>query len=42
MVAVVVGRLARGVLDEGRRVSKQPGRCCVTGCEAPSLPEAAE
>jgi 4-hydroxybutyryl-CoA dehydratase/vinylacetyl-CoA-Delta-isomerase len=32
----------RGVVDEGRRVSKQPGRCCVTGCEVPSLPEAAE
>jgi 4-hydroxybutyryl-CoA dehydratase/vinylacetyl-CoA-Delta-isomerase len=34
--------LDRGVLDEGRRVSKQPGRCCATGCEVPSLPEAAE
>jgi 4-hydroxybutyryl-CoA dehydratase/vinylacetyl-CoA-Delta-isomerase len=32
--------LDRGVLDEGRRVSKQPGRCCVTGCEVPSLPAA--
>ena len=27
--------LDRGVLDEGKRVSKQPGRCCDTGCEAP-------
>src|SRR6185295_14392965 len=27
--------LDRGVLDEGRRVSKQPGRCCATGCEVP-------
>jgi 4-hydroxybutyryl-CoA dehydratase/vinylacetyl-CoA-Delta-isomerase len=34
--------LDRGVLDEGQRVSKQPGRCCGTGCEVPSLPEAAE
>jgi 4-hydroxybutyryl-CoA dehydratase / vinylacetyl-CoA-Delta-isomerase len=32
--------LDRGVLDEGRRVSKQPGRCCATGCEVPSLPAA--
>ena len=41
-VELVERLLDRGVLDEGRRVSKQPGRCCVTGCEAPSLPEAAE
>jgi 4-hydroxybutyryl-CoA dehydratase/vinylacetyl-CoA-Delta-isomerase len=34
--------LDRGVLDEGRRVSKQPGRCCATGCEVPELPAAAE
>ncbi|HOT83488.1 MAG TPA: 4-hydroxyphenylacetate 3-hydroxylase C-terminal domain-containing protein [Candidatus Defluviicoccus seviourii] len=27
--------LDRGVLDEGRKVSKQPGRCCATGCEVP-------
>ncbi len=27
--------LDRGILDEGRRVSKQPGRCCVTGCAVP-------
>jgi len=34
--------LDRGVLDEGRRVSKQPGRCCATGCEVPAIPSAAE
>lgn len=34
--------LDRGVLDEGQRVSKQPGRCCATGCEAPPVPSAAE
>jgi 4-hydroxybutyryl-CoA dehydratase/vinylacetyl-CoA-Delta-isomerase len=27
--------LERGLADRGRRVSKQPGRCCVAGCEAP-------
>jgi 4-hydroxybutyryl-CoA dehydratase / vinylacetyl-CoA-Delta-isomerase len=27
--------LDRGILDQGRRVSKQPGRCCATGCEVP-------
>jgi 4-hydroxybutyryl-CoA dehydratase/vinylacetyl-CoA-Delta-isomerase len=27
--------LDRGVLDQGKRVSKQPGRCCVKGCETP-------
>ena len=27
--------LDRGVADEGKRVSKQPGRCCATGCEVP-------
>jgi 4-hydroxybutyryl-CoA dehydratase / vinylacetyl-CoA-Delta-isomerase len=27
--------LDRGILDEGRRVSRQPGRCCATGCEVP-------
>jgi 4-hydroxybutyryl-CoA dehydratase/vinylacetyl-CoA-Delta-isomerase len=32
--------LDRGVLAEGRRVSKQPGRCCATGCQVPSLPAA--
>lgn len=33
--------LDRGVLDVGQRVSKQPGRCCVTGCEVPEVPKAA-
>jgi 4-hydroxybutyryl-CoA dehydratase/vinylacetyl-CoA-Delta-isomerase len=34
--------LDRGVLDEGRRISKQPGRCCATGCEVPAVPSAVE
>ena len=38
--------LDRGVLDDGQKVSKQPGRCCVTGCEVPDMskdvPDAAE
>ena len=34
--------LDRGVLDQGQKVSKQPGRCCATGCEVPALPKAAE
>jgi 4-hydroxybutyryl-CoA dehydratase/vinylacetyl-CoA-Delta-isomerase len=33
--ALVESLLERGVLDQGERVSKQPGRCCATGCEAP-------
>ncbi len=43
-VDLVERLLDRGVLDEGRRVSGQPGRCCVTGCEVPAPPasEAAE
>ena len=42
-VALVETLLDRGVAADGQRVSKQPGRCCVTGCEVPSLPgEAAE
>jgi 4-hydroxybutyryl-CoA dehydratase/vinylacetyl-CoA-Delta-isomerase len=32
---LVEGLLDRGILDDGRRVSKQPGRCCATGCEVP-------
>jgi len=32
--------LDRGVLSEGQRVTKQPGRCCATGCEVPALPPA--
>jgi 4-hydroxybutyryl-CoA dehydratase/vinylacetyl-CoA-Delta-isomerase len=34
--------LDRGVLDRGQRVSRQPGRCCATGCEAPGLPDASK
>ena len=37
--------LDRGVLEDGRRVSKHPGRCCTEGCTppvAPTLPRAAE
>ena len=36
-VELVERLLDRGVLDGGQRVSKQPGRCCATGCEAPSV-----
>ena len=39
---IVERLLDRGVLDTGERTSKQPGRCCVTGCEVPALPNAAE
>ncbi|WP_137388870.1 4-hydroxyphenylacetate 3-hydroxylase family protein [Rhodoligotrophos defluvii] len=35
--ALVERLLDRGVLAEGRRVSKQPGRCCATGCEVPEV-----
>jgi 4-hydroxybutyryl-CoA dehydratase / vinylacetyl-CoA-Delta-isomerase len=41
-VELVERLLDRGVLDEGQRVSKQPGRCCATGCEVPSLPASSE
>jgi 4-hydroxybutyryl-CoA dehydratase/vinylacetyl-CoA-Delta-isomerase len=34
-VELVESLLDRGVLDEGRRVSKQPGRCCNSGCQVP-------
>jgi 4-hydroxybutyryl-CoA dehydratase / vinylacetyl-CoA-Delta-isomerase len=30
------GVLARETLDQGRRLSRQPGRCCATGCEVPA------
>jgi 4-hydroxybutyryl-CoA dehydratase/vinylacetyl-CoA-Delta-isomerase len=30
--------LERGIAADGRRVSKQPGRCCATGCEVPAPP----
>jgi 4-hydroxybutyryl-CoA dehydratase/vinylacetyl-CoA-Delta-isomerase len=33
--ALVEQLLDRGVLDEGQRVSSQPGRCCAAGCEVP-------
>jgi len=39
---LVENLLDRGVLADGRRPSKQPGRCCATGCEVPVLPAAAE
>lgn len=35
-VALVESLLDRGVLADGSWVSKQPGRCCVTGCEVPA------
>ena len=38
-VALVESLLDRGVLADGRLVSKQPGRCCATGCEVPALPQ---
>jgi 4-hydroxybutyryl-CoA dehydratase/vinylacetyl-CoA-Delta-isomerase len=41
-VDLVERLLDRGVVADGRRVSKQPGRCCATGCEVPGVPEAAE
>lgn len=34
-VEIVERLLDRGVLSDGRRVSKQPGRCCATGCQVP-------
>ncbi|MBR0893353.1 4-hydroxyphenylacetate 3-hydroxylase [Bradyrhizobium tropiciagri] len=35
---LVENLLGRGLVDEGQRVSKQPGRCCATGCEVPTPP----
>jgi 4-hydroxybutyryl-CoA dehydratase/vinylacetyl-CoA-Delta-isomerase len=35
---LVESLLGRGVLDEGQKVDRQPGRCCVTGCQVPELP----
>ena len=35
---LVEALLERGVLADGRRVSKQPGRCCVSGCTVHDLP----
>ena len=40
-VELVERLLDRGVLDEGRRSSRQPGRCCAQGCEV-SRPEDVE
>jgi 4-hydroxybutyryl-CoA dehydratase/vinylacetyl-CoA-Delta-isomerase len=37
-VELVEALLERGVLDDGRRVSRQPGRCCVSGCTVRDLP----
>lgn len=38
-VELVESLLERGVAAaRGDRVSKQPGRCCVTGCQVPDLP----
>jgi 4-hydroxybutyryl-CoA dehydratase / vinylacetyl-CoA-Delta-isomerase len=41
-VQLVENLLGRGVLDEGQRVSKQPGRCYPTGCQAPEPPQPVE
>lgn len=43
-VELVESLLDRGILDQGQRVSRQPGRCCATGCEVPTphqIPEKA-
>ena len=37
-VGLVKALLDRGVLAEGGRPSKQPGRCCPAGCPAPGAP----
>jgi 4-hydroxybutyryl-CoA dehydratase/vinylacetyl-CoA-Delta-isomerase len=34
--ALVEELLDRGMLEDGRRGSKQPGRCCPIGCEVPA------
>jgi 4-hydroxybutyryl-CoA dehydratase/vinylacetyl-CoA-Delta-isomerase len=41
-IDLVESLLDRGVLDQGQRISKQPGRCCATGCEVPALPPQAQ
>ncbi|MGL3213488.1 4-hydroxyphenylacetate 3-hydroxylase family protein [Bradyrhizobium sp. BR 1433] len=33
---LVENLLGRDLVDQGQRVSKQPGRCCTTGCEVPT------
>jgi len=40
-VELVETLLGRGLLADGTRASKQPGRCCATGCEVPTPPQAA-
>jgi 4-hydroxybutyryl-CoA dehydratase/vinylacetyl-CoA-Delta-isomerase len=37
-VELVERLLDWGVVDQGRRVSRQPGRCCATGCQVPAPP----
>ncbi|MGX1105239.1 MULTISPECIES: 4-hydroxyphenylacetate 3-hydroxylase family protein [Bradyrhizobium] len=39
---LVENLLGRGLVDRGQRVSKQPGRCCATGCEVPTPSAALE
>ncbi len=36
-VALVESLLERGILADGRPVSRQPGRCCASGCERPEV-----
>ncbi len=36
-IELVEALLDRGVLDDGRKISKQPGRCCATGCQPPKV-----
>ena len=35
-VSLVESLLNRGVMATGQRTSRQPGRCCATGCEVPA------
>jgi 4-hydroxybutyryl-CoA dehydratase / vinylacetyl-CoA-Delta-isomerase len=37
-IELVESLLDRGILANDRRVSKQPGRCCATGCAVPKPP----
>jgi 4-hydroxybutyryl-CoA dehydratase/vinylacetyl-CoA-Delta-isomerase len=37
-VELVETLLGRGLIADGQATSSQPGRCCPTGCEVPSLP----
>lgn len=36
-VELVESLLDRGVLDDGRKISGQPGRCCSAGCQPPKI-----